>query len=437
MLIAFVYSRQLITWSLVISVSFVVDPDTLILLAQQCNAHMVKQQWQEAAALGEKLHALKSKTFDEYHPQMLQSMQNLGHIYKSLGRIDEALVIGLKAVELYEEHMGSKHTKTIHAKATYAVTLCDADRVVESLPMIKDCIRDGKEALGPEHPTLLEYYSVLSHCYCHLGEFAKALPVAELVLAKNLSVHGEKHHLTVASRAKVEWIKNAIASTSVGNTAEVITIDPDTQNFLQEMQQRINQAEGYVATMQLKLAGDIYKEVIGDTRLIDLVDTPVGSAYALRDHILKAKMNYALVLYRSNKYDEVVPMLEGLLLSLEASDPTLEVSKGITMCRQMLENSYAHQQKPQLVLKSMTDNWKYKTRCFGEMSEQAVTVLQARASYHFTLHDYPSARKDFVEIMRLLVQRQGADHADTVAVAHQIAALFSSAGMEFKSDAYM
>jgi len=431
-----------------------VDPYTLELLSGQCNIYMVRQQWQQACALGEKILAQKAKIYDEYHPSMLSTMENLGQIYKGLGRVGEAIDIGRKVMELRVKYTGSKHHQTITAKATYAISLCEADRAAEALKLINECIIEGKEVLGSEHTTLTEYYQVLGHTYCHLGEFSEALKWTQLALERCTKELGEQHHKTVNYKAKTEWIKSSMtgasngggsagigapgmqSKTQPGGTAtevEAIAVDPASQQLILSMQQRASQAEGYAGMQQFDLAAGLYKEVLGNQELLALVDTPVGVAFTLNAHLLNAKTNYALCLFKMNKFDAAVSVLEDILPRLETNDqpPPIE---GITMCRQMLEQSYAMLQKPLLTLESMTNNWKYHCSRFGEVSEQAIGVLNGRGMYHFALRDFNSAMSDFTEVMRVLVLLQGASHPDTVGSVQQIAAMFAGVGVVFTYD---
>ena len=94
---------------------------------------------------------MKHGMYEDYHPQVLGTMENLGQIYKSLGRLEEAVGLGNKAWQLREQYVGSKHIQTITAKVALAITLCDVGQAPKAIELLLEGIRDGKATLGAQH----------------------------------------------------------------------------------------------------------------------------------------------------------------------------------------------------------------------------------------------------------------------------------------------
>jgi tetratricopeptide (TPR) repeat protein len=403
---------------------------------------MLKQEWSEAAAIGEKLLARQNQLYDEHHPAMLGTMENLGQVYKSMGRVEEALAMGKMAMELRELSVGSKHSGSIAAKAAYAVSLCEAGRAAEAQKLVAECLLDGEDTLGADHPSLVEYRQVLAHVHCHQGQLAEALKWQQQAVDGAVRVHGDQHPMTTSYREKLAWIRDSLGRSNSSSVkaggidpksppeVEAVPISTATQQLVHNMQVRVGQAEVLSSMQQFGEAGVVYKELLADARLMTVVDSPEGVALQLNATVLAMKTNYAICLFKTNKFEAVTSVLADLLLRLEAVEPPPPI-EGMTMCRQMLEQSYAMLKKPELTLQSMTDNWKYTTLRFGEASEQAITVINGRAMYHFALRNYAAAKEDFTEVMRLLVLLQGAGHADTIGSLEQTTALFATVGVQF------
>ncbi|MBZ0269726.1 tetratricopeptide repeat protein, partial [bacterium] len=106
---------------------------------------------------------------------------NLGSIYAQQGRFDDAILMHLTGIRAKEEMYGAAHPRVADSRRNYAVTLLDAGRPNEAKPIAERALRDGKAALGDDHPAVGISKLVLADVEAKLGHREEAVALYEKV----------------------------------------------------------------------------------------------------------------------------------------------------------------------------------------------------------------------------------------------------------------
>ena len=260
---------------------------------------------------------------------------------------------------------------------------------------------------------------------------------------------GKNHHHSKTYREKIEWINNhtagnheannnaasargevkAAQATDLATAKQTMNeMDPQLLQLVKDVAHNSDAAQQYAAMNMFDEANAIYENIFAHPVLPTLIGTPVGDSLKLKEMMLNMQTNYAICLFKAGKAEPASTLIEELIPKIETMEPAVPI-QGIEILRNMLQQIYTGTGKHDLTLRSMTNNWKYYCSRFGEISEEAITMLNNRAMMHMGLQDYKSGADDMTEVTRMMCELQGADHPDTIGSIAQTAALFKSVGV--------
>ena len=89
------------------------------------------------------------------HTSTLDTVNNLGVLYKNQGRMKEAEEMYLRALKGKEEALGAKHTSTLETVNNLGNLYRDQGRIEEAEEMYIRALRGCEEALGAKHTSTL------------------------------------------------------------------------------------------------------------------------------------------------------------------------------------------------------------------------------------------------------------------------------------------
>ncbi len=158
-------------------------PQTLSVMANYASILRKINQTEKAIAIY--CQILKLGRLSESHPLRLNAMNGLGMAYKSAGRIDEAIPIYEKTLELRKAKLSTNHPDTLGSMTNLAVAYKAAGKFLEAIPIYKEQLRIFRANLGDDHQKTLTAMNNLGLAYRAIKRADLAIPVFE----KSLRLH--------------------------------------------------------------------------------------------------------------------------------------------------------------------------------------------------------------------------------------------------------
>ena len=89
------------------------------------------------------------------HTSTLHTVNNLGNLYQTQGRMAEAEAMYLRALQGYEKAWGAEHTSTLHTVNNLSALYADQGRMAEAEAMYLRALQGNEKAWGAEHTSTL------------------------------------------------------------------------------------------------------------------------------------------------------------------------------------------------------------------------------------------------------------------------------------------
>jgi tetratricopeptide (TPR) repeat protein len=122
---------------------------------------------------------------------------NLGYLYKNLGKIVEAEQMYQRALQGYEKELGSEHIKTLNIVNSLGVLYFDQGKLVEAEQMYQRALQGYEKELGPEHIETLEIVNNIGNLYIDQGKLVEAEQMCQRVLQGREKELGPEHIKTL------------------------------------------------------------------------------------------------------------------------------------------------------------------------------------------------------------------------------------------------
>jgi serine/threonine protein kinase len=274
----------------------------------------------------------------------------IGVTWRNLGQYAKAEQHLRRAVELRRQQLGPDALDTLDSCNSLAVTVQQAGRVSEALPLFEDTLRREEAVRGADHPQVLEVLHNLASAYvedgqperavplhrraldlrrarfgddnadtlsslnglglAYLGEedWERAVPLLQAALDGRRTVLGPKHSHTLASLSNLGMAYMQMGNpdkaippfTEAQNTRKAV-LGPDHPITLQSMN---NLAAAYQDTGQLDKAIPLFQEALEKHGIDPGPDHP---------RTLQMMGNLAAAYRDAGRYDDAVRLLEGAL----------------------------------------------------------------------------------------------------------------------------
>ncbi len=192
------FVRLLLLW---LAVCIVLGPGAGVILAQEepgesdleqaarVNAEAIKLyeagRYTEAEPLYERALAINEKELGPEHPDVVQSLKNLGSVYLAQDRYAEAEPLYQRVLAIQEKELGPEHPDTAQSLNGLAAAYEGQGRYVEAEPLFKRALAIREKELGPEHPDVAGSLNNLAVIYDTQGRYEEAEPLFKRSLAIN------------------------------------------------------------------------------------------------------------------------------------------------------------------------------------------------------------------------------------------------------------
>jgi CHAT domain-containing protein/Flp pilus assembly protein TadD len=140
-------------------------------------------RYAEAEPLLKRALSIREKTFGPDHPNVAQSLNNLASVYEAQGRYTDAEPFYKRSLAIREKTLGSDHPDVATALNNLAGLCKIQGRYAEAEPLYKRALAINEKALGPDHPNVAGSQDNLATLYDDQGRYGDAEPLYKRSLA--------------------------------------------------------------------------------------------------------------------------------------------------------------------------------------------------------------------------------------------------------------
>jgi Flp pilus assembly protein TadD len=160
------------------------------------------------------------------HEGTLWTMQNLGLLYWSTGRLDEARKLQVEVAESRKTTLRHMHPSTLESLSNLAITYWCQGRLERAEKLGLEVLESRKAVLGKDHTDTLGSMTNLAVMYQRQGRLSEAAHLMEEVVGVELKLLGRQHQYTLSSMTNLASIyacegRREHAEELLGNVAMV------------------------------------------------------------------------------------------------------------------------------------------------------------------------------------------------------------------------
>jgi tetratricopeptide (TPR) repeat protein len=163
-----------------------------VLYRNQGKLDQAEQMYQRALAGRE-------KALGADHTSTLESVDNLGVIYREQGKLDQAEQMHQRALSGREKALGADHTLTLKTVHNLGILYDDQGKLDQAEQMYQQALAGHEKALGPDHTLTLQTVDNLGVLYRIQGKLDKAEQMHQRALAGREKALGTDHTSTLES----------------------------------------------------------------------------------------------------------------------------------------------------------------------------------------------------------------------------------------------
>jgi len=221
------------------------------------------------------------RVLGEAHPQTLTSINNMGALLESQGKLGEAEPYYREALEVRRRVLGEAHPDTLTSINNMGFLLKSQGKLGEAEPYYREALEAHRRVLGDEHPRTLTSISNLGVLLESQGRLGEAEPYFREVLEAHRRVLGDEHPSTLTSISNLgvllesqgklgeaePYYREALEGSRrvLGEAHPDTLISIDNMGFLLESQGKLGEAEPYYREA-LGLAETMRTEIGGGAR---------------------------------------------------------------------------------------------------------------------------------------------------------------------------
>jgi serine/threonine protein kinase/tetratricopeptide (TPR) repeat protein len=159
--------------------------------------------YEKAISQHERALDLRRTLLESDHPDILQSLTNLGQAYQSAGRLNEALSLQEETLQRKQTILGATHSDTLWAMNRLAETYMALGRAKEALPLYEHQVDIARQTLGHDHTDTLIYMDKVAVAYRRLGRYREAITLFEQTYKLYESKLPPDHHDRLATMSNL------------------------------------------------------------------------------------------------------------------------------------------------------------------------------------------------------------------------------------------
>ena len=158
-----------------------------------CTAQFARGAYVEAARSCERALFLRERALGPDHPQIAQSLNNLGAIKAELGAYDEAIVAHTRALSLRERALGSGHPDVAISLSGVGFAKAKLGAYDEAIELYERALALRERTLPADHPNIAHSLGKLGELKRKIGALDQAARLSERALGIRERVLGPDH----------------------------------------------------------------------------------------------------------------------------------------------------------------------------------------------------------------------------------------------------
>jgi tetratricopeptide (TPR) repeat protein len=155
--------------------------------------YRLQGRYAQAEPLLKRALSIREKTFGPDHSDVAQSLNNLASVYEAQGRYTDAEPFYKRSMAIREKALGPDHPDVATALNNLAGLYKIQARYAEAEPLYKRALAINEKALGPDHPNVAGSQNNLGTLYDDQGRYADAEPLYKRSLAIREKALGPDH----------------------------------------------------------------------------------------------------------------------------------------------------------------------------------------------------------------------------------------------------
>lgn len=175
------------------------DPRALALARYQVQFLYVDHRYQEAHALGLRVHQRAEKSLGPSHPTALNVLNMVAMSLDGMGRWREALALHERLEALTTEQRGPRSASLVNVRNRRGLVLMAMGDLETAISTLESAVEVGTPVLGPTSPNVLMAQFNLATAMNLAGSYRPAAELAERVLAERQKIFGESSAVFVMS----------------------------------------------------------------------------------------------------------------------------------------------------------------------------------------------------------------------------------------------
>lgn len=175
------------------------DPARLgLLLNHQGSISNNLGKYQEAIEYLEQALKIRKETYDDKHPDVAQSLSDLGFSWGYLGEYHKEMKFNEQALEIRKAAYGDKHSDVALSLNNLGSTWDKLGKHHKALKLYEQALEINKEIYGGRHPNIASILNNLGLAWDKLGKHHKAIKLYELTLEIEKEIYGEHPDIAIS-----------------------------------------------------------------------------------------------------------------------------------------------------------------------------------------------------------------------------------------------
>ena len=394
---------------------------TAISLNNLAALYQVMGRYDEALPLGRRALTLLEKTLGPVNANTARTLKNLAQLYRTMGRYDEALPLYRRVLAIDEKALGPDDPDTATDLADLAALYQATGRYDEALPLYWRTLAINEKAVGLEHTNTAMSLNNLAGLYETMGRYDEALPLYRRVLVIRERILGPEHADTVRSLSKLASLYLAM-----GRYDEALPLSQQALAILERLwgPEHAETAASLNNLAMLYKAVGRYDEALAlCLRALAIYEKAHGPAHS---GTAKSLSNLAGLYLTMARYDEALPRYRRALAILEkAQGPAHADTATILGNLAGLYRAMGHNDE---ALPLYQRALAIDERALGPDHPGTATSLNNLAGSYKAVGRYDEALPLYQRALVVFEKALGPEHVDTATSLGNLAGLYLSMG---------
>jgi CHAT domain-containing protein/Tfp pilus assembly protein PilF len=407
------------------------DDDRTLHEARKLNSKFLRLnsagKYDEAHPLGERVLEIREKVLGPEHPEVGDTLNNLGIHYSDRGDYARAEQLFMRALAIREKAFEPEHPKIADSLNSLAILYFRRGDYAKAEPLNQRTMTIWEKVLGPEHPNVAISLNNIASIHWIRGDYAKVEPLFMRALAIREKALGPEH-LTVAA-----LVYNLASLYS--KIGEYALAEPFYQRSLTITEKSVGPVHPYVALCLNNLAnnycdrGNYAKAEPLLQRALTIRENLLGPEHA---DVAVSLNNLANFYREKGDYTKAEPLSNRALIiwqkALGPENSYVATALGNLGSLYYLKGDYAKAEP--FYQRALT----IREKAHGPEHPEVADSLSTLAILYEALGDYAKAEPFYQRALTIREKRLGLEHPDVANCLTNLAILYKARGDYAKAE---